>query len=216
MRWIFLAISMTVTLAVPATAQSPVFVTGTLFGDFKQFSGDPTSNTLNGNALGGGVRLGNVVTPRWTLELGVDAGGSTEILRASPLPAVKGAVAPPLRQSRTRNRLVATSVLIGFHQKANARVEVGYLGGLALLHATRKVDTLIAGTPQANERDLVDIVPAATIGVEARVAVSKHLGVVPDVRVIAFSLSGGTASSLSGGAPGGIAIRPGVGIRWTF
>jgi len=217
MQRIFLAGAMTLTLATPATAQSPVFVTGALFGDLKRFSGDPTTNSLDGNAVGGGVRLGYFVSPRWTVELGVDTGGWTEVIRANPLLNVKGAAAL-LRQTRTRNRLVATSVLIGFHQMANARVQLGYLGGLALVHAARKVDTLIAGAPQPNERDQVDIVPAATIGAEARVAISRHLGVVPEVRVFAFSLSGGGAAGVIAGssAPSGIAIRPGVGIRWTF
>jgi hypothetical protein len=208
MRRMCLAISMTAALAVPAAAQSPVFVTGALFGDLKRFSGDPATNVLDGDSVGGGGRLGAFVAPQWTLELGVDAGASTTALRGTPLPAAKGMALPPLRQSRTRNRLIATTVLVGFHPSTTRRVQFGYFGGLTLLRVTRRSDTLIAGVAQPNEREVIDLVPAATMAAEARVAISQHLAIVPEIRVLTFSLSPP--------APAGFAIRPGVALRWTF
>jgi hypothetical protein len=53
-----------------------------------------------------------------------------------------------------------------------------------------------------------DTISAATIGMEARIRLSTHLAVVPEVRASAFRLSGA--------GPSGFAIRPGVGVRWTF
>jgi hypothetical protein len=208
MRRMCLAISLTAALAVPAAAQSPVFVTGALFGDLKRFSGDPATNVLNGDSVGGGGRLGAFVAPQWTLELGVDAGASTTALRDSPLPAVKGMALPALRQSRTRNRLIATTVLVGFHPSTRRHVQFGYFGGLTLLRVTRRSDTLIAGVAQPNEREVIDLVPAATMAAEARVGISQHLAIVPEIRVLTFSLSPP--------APAGFAIRPGVALRWTF
>jgi hypothetical protein len=207
-RTVCLAIALTAVRSAPAAAQSPVFVTGALFGDVKRFSGDPTMNVLDGNTVGGGLRLGAFVAPQWTLELGVDAGGSTTVLRDSPLLGVKDQATPPLRQSRTQNRLIATTALVGFHPAARGHVQLGYFGGLTLLHVARKSDTLIGGLAQPNERDLIDLVPAVTMGVEARVALFHHLAVVPEARVFAFSLSPP--------APAGVAIRPGVALRWTF
>jgi hypothetical protein len=208
MRRMCLAISLTAALAVPAAAQSPVFVTGALFGDLKRFSGDPATNVLDGDSVGGGGRLGAFVAPQWTLELGVDAGAFTTALRDSPLPAVKGMALPVLRQSRTRNRLIATTVLVGFHPSTRRHVQFGYFGGLTLLRVTRRSDTLIAGVAQPNEREVIDLVPAATMAAEARVGISQHLAIVPEIRVLTFSLSPP--------APAGFAIRPGVALRWTF
>ncbi len=206
------AIATVLILTAPAAAQSPVFVSGSFFGDVKRFSGDPATNVLDGDTIGGGARLGTFVAPSWTLELGTDVGGVTTIARDVPQLVGKTAALPPRRQSRTRNRLIATSALVGFHPGANRRVRFAYLGGLTLLHVTRKTDTLIAGVAQPNERDTVDFVPAATMGIEAWVAVSSHLGIVPEVRVFAFSLGGNGLAGIAGG----IAIRPGIAIRWTF
>lgn len=175
-----------------------------MFADVKRFSGDTTSLTLNGNAFGAGGRIGVAMAPKWTAELGIDAGGSTTNIRdlftPSPLP----------RQTRTESQLIATSAVIGYHPQTTGRLVFGYFAGLTFMHAMRKTDTLVGGIAVENlARRTVDNVAAATIGMEVCVGVSTHLAVVPEVRASAFSLSGGTG-------PSGFAIRPGVGVRWTF
>ena len=59
------------------SAQAQVFVSGAAFSDAKRFSGDPSNSTLNGTAFGGGARVGMLVAPRWSIEVGVDVGAST-------------------------------------------------------------------------------------------------------------------------------------------
>jgi hypothetical protein len=55
--------------------------------------------------------------------------------------------------------------------------------------------------------EVIDNVPAATVGAEAAIELTSHLAAVPEVRAHAFSLSNG---------PSGFAIRPGIALRWTF
>ncbi len=207
MRTVLAVVMILMTLATPALAQTRAFVTADVFADLKRFSGDPSTNVLDGDAAGGGVRVGTFLTPQWSVELGVDLGRSTTALLDTPTTAIKGAP-PPLRQTRTVNRLTATSVVVAFHT-SGARVQLGYIGGLTLLHVVRRTDTLVGGVAQKTRvRDMIDNVPAATLGMEARIAVGKHFGVVPEVRALAFSLSGT--------GPSGFAIRPGVAARWNF
>src|SRR5262245_25784508 len=154
-------------LAVFATqsdgyAQSGLFVTGAVFADVKRFSGDTTSLPLDGTTFGGGGRIGLVLAPKWTAELGIDAGGSTTHIRdlftPSPLP----------RQTRTESQLIATSVIIGYHPETAGRLVFGYFAGLTFMHAIRKTDTLVGGTlVESLARHTVDNVAAATIGMEA-------------------------------------------------
>jgi hypothetical protein len=180
-----------------------LFVTGAVFADVKRFSGDTSSLQLDGNGFGGGGRIGVWLAPQWTAELGIDAGQSTtntrDLFTVTPLP----------RQTRMENQLIATSAVIGYHAQTTGRVAFGYFAGLTFTRAKRKTDTLVGGIPiESLIRRTVDNVAAATVGIEARVGVSAHLAVVPEVRASAFSLSGA--------GPSGFAIRPGVGVRWTF
>src|SRR5262249_4481723 len=151
--------------SAPVAGQSPIFVTGAVFGDVKRFSGDTATNVLNGSTVGGGGRLGVFLGSSWTVETGADVGGYTTVTRNVPQLVGKGAPLPPRRQSRTGNRLIAATTLVGFHPDAKGRVRLGYLGGLTLLRVTRKTDTLLAGVVQPNEREAIDYVPAATIGI---------------------------------------------------
>ena len=208
MRQLAWAVAFALLASAPAAGQSPVFVSGAVFGDVKRFSGDTATNVLDGTTVGGGGRIGVFLGSSWTIETGADAGGFTTVTHDVPQLVGKAAPLPPRRQSRTRNRLIAATTLVGFHPAAKGRVRLGYLGGLTLLHVTRKADSLVAGVVQPNERDAVDYVPAATLAIEAHVALSGHVGVVPDLRVFAFTLNGAGQS--------GVAIRPGAAIRWTF
>jgi hypothetical protein len=55
--------------------------------------------------------------------------------------------------------------------------------------------------------EMIDNVPAATVGAEVAFQLTSHLEAVPEIRAHSFSVSGG---------PAGFSIRPGVGVRWTF
>lgn len=190
--------------ARPVSAQSQLAVSGAMFADTKRFSGDTASLPLDGTAFGAGARIRTALARQWTIELGLDVGRTTTTAHDSTtLP-----LAIP-RQDRTRNQLTATEAIVGFHPGATGRVQLGYLGGVTFLHVVRKTDRLRGGVQQpGSERTTVDNVPAVSVGVEMDLGLSRHLSVVPEVRALAFSLSGT--------GPSGFAIRPGVGMRWHF
>jgi hypothetical protein len=223
MKQLVLAVAALLACTRPAFAQSQVFVGGDMFADIKRFSGDPSIATLDGNAVGGGGRVGLLVAERWSISLAVDVGASTTTTRALPigvLTSLSGSATPiSLFQSRTTNRLVATSALLGYHAPAGHRVRPAVFGGLTFMHVTRRFDTTyplplappspfpISSPLVIRPSEQVDNVPAATVGVEAAIELTSHFAAVPEVRAHAFSVSNG---------PSGFAIRPGLGVRWIF
>ena len=233
------------------SAQAQVFVSGAAFGDVKRFSGDPSNSTLNGTAFGGGARVGMLVTPRWSIEVGVDVGASTTKTMSrsigrltQPISADLAAlgltssfpigILPPVFsfQSHTTNRLIATSVMLGFRPATTGRVHPEFLGGLTFVHFTRTFDTsgptplasgvvwsgsttslsqvsyIISPAPVVRPQKAVDNVPAAAVGFNLALDLTRHLALVPEVRAHAFSLNGG--------GPSAFVLRPGLAVRWTF
>lgn len=186
-------------LAQPARAQSRVFVSGDVFADQHRLSGDaaaPSGTTEVG--WGGGAGL--LVTDRWDLRTEVGVGGTATRMR--PLLASVAAF-----QARTRTRIAATSVLVGFHTSFTARVQMTVVGGLSLLHVKTSVDSIPARVV-IEPRTRIDNVAAPTVGVEIPILLFQGVSIVPGVRAHAFSLGREGA--------GGFAIRPGVGIRWSM
>ena len=97
------------------------------------------------------------VAPRWSVEVGVDVGARTTKTRSLPIgvltPAIPieilrdlqavGLAAPAFPfQSRTSNRLIATSVVLGFRPPTTGRVHPEFLGGLTFVHFMRTFDTI--------------------------------------------------------------------------
>ena len=147
MRRLVIAMAVVLTVTPDVQAQQRMFVTGDAFGDIKRFSGDPSRATLDGTTFGGGARVGMFVAPRVSVELGLDVGASTIKTTSVPIgvltPAISIAIVPPISrfQSRTRNRLLATSVMLGYRPPTNGRVHPDFFGGLTIMHVTRRVDT---------------------------------------------------------------------------
>jgi hypothetical protein len=77
-RIVLIAGLVTLTNAAAALAQSSVYVGGDVFADVRRVSGatGPTMSKLDATTAGGGVRVGGFLAPRWSLELGVDVGGT--------------------------------------------------------------------------------------------------------------------------------------------
>jgi Outer membrane protein beta-barrel domain len=204
--------------AHPATAQPQFFVGGQVIADVKRFSDTGASTPLSGTAWGGGGEAGVFVTPNWGVGVSLDAERPTNTSSAIPIGALAAPAGSPLSSFRSQvtNRITATSVLLGYRFPVQARVRVGALGGLAFLHVSRDYTTI--GPPSSAAAPIaalvmrpltqVDNVAAATVGGENAIDLSLHARLIGDVRVHAFSLSGG--------GPSGFAIRPSLGVRWTF
>jgi hypothetical protein len=148
--------------------------------------------------MGWGVGL--LVTERWDLRTEVEIGDATTQMR--PLLASVTAF-----QARTRTRIAATSVLVGFHTVFSDRVQLIVVGGLSLLNVKTSVDSIPARVV-IEPSTRIDNVAAPTVGIEIPIKLFQGFSVVPGLRAHAFSLS-------TDGA-GGFAIRPGVGIRWSM
>jgi hypothetical protein len=233
-----------------SSAQAQVFASGAAFGDIKRFSGDPSTSTLDGTTFGGGARVGMFVAPRWSVEVGVDIGASTTKTRSLSIGGLTPSISADLAalglttsfpigilprvfsfESRTSNRLIAASVMLGFRPVTTGRVHPEFLGGLTFVHFTRTFDTsgptplasgfgftavttslsgptYVAQTAAVRQRELVDNVPAAAVGFNLALDLTRHLAFVPEVRAHAFSLNSGS--------PGAFVLRPGLAVRWIF
>jgi hypothetical protein len=108
---------------------------------------------------------------------------------------------------RVRRKSMAGMALLGYHLDAG-RASIEVLGGLALVNQdmttsydVRILSGLILPYPQP-EYTVSNYQAAAVVGSDVAVSLTDHLAVVPSVR--AFALNGG------------LSLRPGVGLRWTF
>jgi hypothetical protein len=208
--------------ALPAVAQGRLFVGGDLFADAKRFSGDPSTNTLDGTAFGGGAEVGVVLNDHFSLRVRVGVGGKTTTSTPIPIGVLAlpvGATAPiSAFRSQVASRLISTDALFGYQFAVRERVHIGAVGGLSFIHMTRDFSTTgPVALPQVDAAaaalvvrpyTLIDKVPAATVGGEVAVDLTRRLAAVGRMEAHAFSLSSG--------GPSGFAIRPGAGVRWTF
>lgn len=185
-------------LSHPARAQSGLFLSGNVFADAQRLSGDSAS-TLDATKVGGGGGVGLLVAERWDVRAEVEMGAKTTLTR--PL-------LPPVQsfQSRTRTRIAATSVVVGFRPVSRPRLQVTVLGGISFLHVRTQLDSIPSGLV-VSPHTHIDNVAGPTIGAEVPIMLFRHVSVVPEARAHAFTLSNGT---------GGFAIRPGIGIRWSM
>lgn len=192
-----------------AQSQPPegVYVSVSALADVKRFSGDPTTNVLDGQAFGGAVALGTSLATRWDLEVGVDTPRLTADIRPRSVTVRRSTIT---LQSRTRNQTVSVTTLIRFRTARRGRVQIGYLWGLSFLRLRRQFDTQApADTPASlipRPQELVDYGVAPTVGVDAHIAIAAHLSIVPAIHVSAFDFHNVS----------GVLLRPRIGVRWTF
>jgi hypothetical protein len=214
-----------------ARAQSGVYVAGNVFADLQRGSGESSAMAagLDATVAGGGVRVGGFLAPRWSLELGVDAGATTDatlsLSPANPEITIGGGISPGVVvrptvtvtiEERRRSRVTATSVLLGYHPPARGRLQAGFKGGISFLRSTSTVTSTIAYTlndpvfapivqlprPITNTSSSVVLNTAAIVGAELAVALSRRAALVPEMRAFGFS--------------GRIFLRPGAALRWSF
>jgi hypothetical protein len=227
----------------PLRAQSALYVTGAGFAEIKQFDRlqyDPrvlaTDDDFSQDATGagGGLRVGTFLHPRWSLELGVEAGSKTRKTMPNPYFVILGSPQSSLRRPELAEstRFLTVSTVIGFHPPKVGRVRLGYLGGFTIVRGTYDSEVpdysiLPAGrvtlAPPGTIGQLVptifpppeirfstikrvDQAAGALIGLEASIDITEDLAAVPGIRAITFSNSGQTV----------FLIRPELGVRWNF
>lgn len=165
-----------------ARAQSRVFVSGDVFADARHFSGDAAS-TLDATTIGSGGGVGVVVNDRWDLRTEVGMGATTTVMR----PLVPSIAA---FQLRTRTRITATSLLVGFYPVFRPRVRLTVLGGMSFLRVRTQLDSIPSGLVVA-PGTRIDNVAGPVIGAEIPIRLFWRISVVPEVRAHAFTLERG-------------------------
>lgn len=228
-----LALVLLAASATIATAQSSsgsVFISGAAFaaieksptfGNFGQPAGD-SGGTVAGGSLGIGVHLTERVSARFEWSL-------TDVLRQSQdtaYPLYASGVLAPLSgggtliglpddpflsivpaSSETKRTTAAGFALLGYHIAA-ARAAIEVVGGLGLLNTdvTTSYDVRIARglglAPTRQESTSSTFDAVAVVGADVDVSLTTHAAIVPHVRAYARS--------------GGLSVRPGLALRWTF
>jgi hypothetical protein len=196
--------------ALAAIEQSP---TSSGFGAPKRDSG----GTVAGGMLGVGIHLTEKLSARveWSLtdalRLRQDGFASPLVTSniVSPLSSFGGFGGPSLSvvpiTPDTKRTTAATFAMLGFHVPAG-RASVELLGGLGLLNVDvdTSYDVRIAAqrisVPATYSSSTYHAV--AVVGADVAVKLTSHAAIVPQVRAYALG--------------GGLSVRPGLSVRWTF
>jgi hypothetical protein len=214
MRRLFVCTAVFALLCSPASAQTRMFLTGSVFGDLKQPSEQGDFLEHDNTAFGGGIRIGALFSDRWSVELGVDMGGDmssqarylpllTAITAGYPtlFPDIGELPIPsifPIYDFREETRLTTVSVLLGYHPSTNGRWHPGFAGGLTFVRESTKPVTTGFDT-RVFSPEYVRNGPAATVAFELAIDFTPRLSVVPEVRAHAYD--------------GTTVYRPGVALR---
>jgi hypothetical protein len=215
-----------------ASAQTVGYVAATAFADIRQFGSTSSRAVIPGDdfsmdatGLGGSVRVGTWLHPRWTLEVGADVGSKTTVDFENPI-IIQIFPPPTPLNLKSSSRFVTVSTMVGFHPPAVGRLRLGYLAGFSFVRATYKTDfpglaipaSIVDGVfaslpivpPRFNRATLTQKhnTGALALGFEAAIDLSTKIAVVPELRALTFSTPGA--------GPGVFLIRPGVGVRWKF
>lgn len=199
------------TCAGSAAAQTPMsesgYVTGGAFVGVKRFSGDPAEATLDGTTTGGTLAVGTSIGPRWDLQVGLDVTGFSRTQRSRDITFQRRTIT---LTSVTENQALSVATLLRFRSAAHGRVRLGYLGGLSFVRLHRRFRTDAPdGTPAGlipRSEARVDYSAAPTVGIDARIAMTEHLAVIPGIHACVFRFADES----------GLVVRPRIGIRWAF
>ena len=192
-------------------------------------SGSTTYDIGSGEALGGAIRVGALVAPRFGVELEFFRPGEIEsntngpiYLAAQEFPTVFNDVSrliadsifPSIIGQKTRVRATTTSALVFARQSVGARFDVVYLGGISFARVVHETEFNVPGgiiplvrpaTPSYSTRTIQYGV-GPVVGIEGRLGMTEHVRLVAGLRLHAL------ADSLLDGWM----IRPSVGLAWMF
>lgn len=211
MRRLLCAVGAILAIAGTARAQpvatESAYVTGGAFVEVKRFSGDPTEGILDGHAAGGALAVGTHIGSQWDLQLGLDVTGFSRSERPRTVTLQKQTYT---LTSIAENQVLSVATLLRYRGAAHGRVRLGYLGGLSFIKLHRRFHSEAAdGTPAGlipRSEELVDYSAAPTVGLDARIALSQHLSLIPGIHACVFRF----------GSDSGLLVRPRIGLRWAF
>jgi hypothetical protein len=225
MRFKALCLSVLVSVAAPAAAQSTYIAAGVGADIFRPggVEGIGVDAPRGGEAVAWSLRLGTAVTDRWGVEVGFTRPAEIEgeIRQVYPLLAAAGlsglaqvpgaalSFSPTVRTSRRNTTLDAIAWVA---QRVGSRVDLIYLGGVAFNRTIEEVDFSLAPrggilpiiAPTSTRTTTYGAGPVA--GLEARLTLTTRAFLIPGIRLH------GTSSQ----AGGGWLVRPSVALGWRF
>ena len=232
MRLVCATVLMTLVASAPATAQTSQsgFVSGGVFAGVEALSHTRTISPqtydpdLSATVVGGVLGAGAVFQDRWIIqaEFALPRSHDTTfslqpVIPPTPIPPPPNLLPPNLPTTRTmqERRTLGGSALVGVRTDEHARMHLTFLTGLTLLQErvrTRIVSQFPVPTPfpvLPTENITYTYRTAVTVGADLDVAVTRHIAIVPQLRVLA-------ASSVVTQPIGELSLRPGVGARVSF
>ena len=232
MRQIVIGIVLLIATASTTSAQS-AYVGASFIGDIVRTSGSTFGGGAgNGETFGGALRVGTPLGNQWGVELEFALTGKIEMMPDAFLAAELGAPsgnsgsftftpadsAPffPVPRFESERRLTTISTLLWWNHELSDRLSLVYLGGVAFTRTTWElrisypdfpVPPLPLGRPTIFpipdlNHETTSYGADVAVGFEGRIGMTDHLRLVPGIRLQTVS--------------GGWAIRPGVGLQWTF
>ncbi|HEV8316118.1 MAG TPA: hypothetical protein VGQ10_01835 [Vicinamibacterales bacterium] len=195
--------------------QTPV-VTPLLTGRYETPVMTPllTGRDASGNVAGGGFAIGTFLGPRVSVRLEAAFPASltssyatrSGIIYSSPFGRIPEVI-PSRVEDQFRQRSAA--VLLGYHTGRRHRVRLGFLAGVAIRweqQRSRTEQTVPAFVPvvpliiQRSDVTATTYRPAPAVGIDADIAMVRHVSLVPQMRVQAIA--------------GLLSLRPGIAVRW--
>ncbi len=227
---VFVLLVASSTFATAQPARGTVFISATGFAAIEKAPtfgglGRDGGGTVAGGALGIGVHLTERVSARfeWSLTdaleqsqgVGIYSPGSLESLIAgtgfgfgTSVPALPSFSLLP-QSVESKRTTAAGFALLGYHL-GGGRTSIELLGGVGLLnqdvttsyvYQRRGLGGLDLPFPSADDKNS-SYYAVAVVGADIAVTLTGHAAIVPQVRAYAVN--------------GGLSVRPGVGLRWTF
>ncbi len=216
-------------LAQSTTIGASLFAEVARSGSFEASGFDSSAQSLNGEALGGGLWIARGLGERWGVQLEVGFPGEVEnettterftdtfIPGTGLMPMLVGFGTSSRLSTRRTQTTVSTALWI--RQPVGERVTLVYLGGVTfgrLRYESEQESSVtgvptsftsltgfmpIAPTPSTSRLETVSYGVGPVVGLEALVRLTERLAAVPGIKF--HSLAGWL-------------IRPGIGVQWTF
>lgn len=231
---VVIGIVLLIATASTASAQS-AYVGASFIGDVVRTSGSSFGgNAGNGETFGGALRVGTPLGRQWGVELEFARTGEIEMMPGGVFPAAgfewSGAASGsftftsdttsslifPAPRFESERRLATISTLLWWNHELSDRLSLVYLGGIAFTRTTWDLRIFYPDfpippiplgrpailPPRDLDQETTSYGADVAVGFEGRIGMTDHLRLVPGIRLQTISE--------------GWAIRPGVGLQWSF
>lgn len=198
--------------AAAQPSSGTVFISGAAFAAIEKAptnsGGGLPENDASGTVVGGGLGIGVYLTSHlsarfeWSVTDRLTQSQRLGVFSSVDAAGRATSVVDPRFESTIQT--TAGYALLGYHLRAR-RASIELLGGLGFVdsNAISKYDVrLLSLTGVESEYKSSTYHAAAVVGADVAVKLTDHAAIVPQVRAYALG--------------GGLSVRPGLSVRWTF